>query len=121
MGDKKILVVDDEAAILDFLESLLVEEGYEVKTTTGHAALNLAQIYRPDLILLDVMMPSVNGLEVSEALKANRGTRDIPVILMSASKGLIEALKSSHQVEGTLEKPFTIEYVLERINQLFDK
>ncbi|HEX2913776.1 MAG TPA: response regulator [Chloroflexia bacterium] len=120
MNKHKILVVDDEIAIQDFINNLLVQENYVVETCDGNGALKIAQSFQPDLVLLDVMMPAINGIEISNKLKSNPVTKNIPVILMSGSRGLIEAPERSNQVEGTLEKPFTIESLLECINRFFD-
>jgi CheY-like chemotaxis protein len=82
---KKILVVDDEDDIRRFLELVLGEKGYEVLTaSSGEEALTRVQGVRPDLVLLDIMMPGLDGWEVLELLKRDPATADIPVAILSA-------------------------------------
>jgi two-component system phosphate regulon response regulator PhoB len=81
----KILVVEDEADILDVLEYTLSREGYRVLSTRdGADAIELAQQEAPRLILLDLMLPGLDGLEVCRKLKSDAVTRDIPVIMVTA-------------------------------------
>jgi DNA-binding response OmpR family regulator len=86
MADKKkILLADDEEDIKAVVTLFLESKGYQVITAfDGLAALDLARSESPDLILLDVMMPVVNGFEVCTRLKADDATRDIPVVMLSA-------------------------------------
>ncbi len=80
----KILVVDDEAAIREYENALLVELGHEVITASdGVEAVRLAQEQQPDLILLDIMMPEMSGIEVCEQLRADPRTRHIRIIVVS--------------------------------------
>ena len=79
-----ILVVDDDPAVVELLRRTLTKEGYQVRTATdGRDALGIARELRPRLITLDVMMPSMDGWSVLAALKADRSTRDIPVVMVS--------------------------------------
>src|SRR5262249_1269770 len=80
----KILVVDDEVKNVKLLEALLLPRGYEVVTAfNGEEALRQVQQERPDLILLDIMMPVMDGFEVCKILKDNADTRLIPVVIMT--------------------------------------
>ena len=80
-----ILVADDDPVILSLLEVNFEMEGYTVITAAdGAEALARAQDSRPDLVILDVMMPKLTGHEVAEAMKADRATSDIPIIFVSA-------------------------------------
>jgi DNA-binding response OmpR family regulator len=115
---RKILVVDDEEDILHFLEMVLSEKGYEVVTATGgHQALTRAQIERPDLVLLDVMMPQMDGWEVLKLLRADEGTAHIPVAMLSART---EAKDRVHGLqEGAIDyicKPFSLQELLGKID-----
>jgi len=86
---KKILIVDDEDDILHFLDLVLREKGYDVATASGgHEALTKAQLERPDLVLLDIMMPGRDGYEVCKILKADQATRAIPVIILTAEESV---------------------------------
>ncbi|HEY9297897.1 MAG TPA: response regulator, partial [Phormidium sp.] len=117
----KILVVDDQPSNLRFLSDVLNKEGYSVKRAiSGELALNFAIASPPDLILLDIMMPEMNGYEVCRRLKANPQTKDIPVIFLSVLDQVYEKVKA-FRVGGIdyITKPFQVEEVLARIeNQL---
>jgi len=113
----KILIVDDTSANIDVLLRLLSEEGFEISTAmTGEAALTLVEKNRPDLILLDVMMPGVDGFETCKRLKTNPHTRDIPVIFVTARTEL-EDIVCGFEIGGVdyVTKPFKREEVLSRI------
>src|SRR5947209_1445511 len=82
---EKILLVDDVPANLAVLTSALEPHGYEIlAASNGAAALKVAVRARPDLILLDILMPELNGLETCRRLKQDEATRDIPVIFITA-------------------------------------
>jgi CheY-like chemotaxis protein len=82
---KKILLADDEEDIKSVVTLFLQSKGYEIITAyDGLSALDMARTEKPDLILLDVMMPVVNGYEVCSRLKADEELRDIPVVMLSA-------------------------------------
>jgi len=81
----RILVVDDEEDILELVRYNLVGEGFDViPAETGEQALKIAGNEHPDLILLDLMLPGINGIEVAKRLKNNVRTRDIPIIMLTA-------------------------------------
>ena len=112
-----ILIVDDTIENLKLLSSMLAEGGYNVrKATTGQMALKAAQSLPPDLILLDIMMPDLNGYEVCKQLKAHPDTSEIPIIFLSA---LDSAFDKVAAFEGGcadyISKPFQIEEVLIRV------
>ncbi len=118
---KDILIVDDMPDNLRLLSTMLTSYGYHVrKAINGHLALQGAQISPPDLILLDINMPQMNGYEVCEQLKLSENTKDIPVIFISALDDVLEKVKA-FQVGGVdyITKPFQVEEVLARVqNQL---
>jgi DNA-binding response OmpR family regulator len=81
----KILVVDDEPSIVKLVEATLASRGYEIfKAYDGQEAIVEAKLHKPDLILLDVMMPHMDGKEARKRLKADPATKDIPVIHLTA-------------------------------------
>jgi DNA-binding response OmpR family regulator len=81
----KILIAEDEPNIVLSLEFLLKEAGYEVAVAgDGPEAIRLAGTLRPDLVVLDLMLPSVNGFEVCRWIRSNPGTRDIKVVMLTA-------------------------------------
>lgn len=86
MDNPKILVVDDEPDVVALLERTLKSEGFDVITAyDGIAALDLVSTERPDLIILDIMMPMMSGYEVCEQIKANPQTQYIPVVCLSSA------------------------------------
>lgn len=86
MARKKILLADDEEDVRDIVRMFLEGEGYEVVTAyDGLEALSMVETENPDLILLDVMMPVMSGIEVARRLRGNHATSQIPVIMLSAA------------------------------------
>ncbi len=81
---KKILIVDDDADTLTVMEAILLNAGYNViKTTSGREAVGLAQTGQPDMILLDIKKPDMDGVKTTDDLKGNQSTRDIPIAYLS--------------------------------------
>ena len=124
MGDQRttffkgnILVVDDTPTSLRALSEVLAREGHQVRAvTSGARALQAARARLPDLILLDIMMPEMDGYEVCESLKADERTRDIPVIFISALDATDDKIKG-FAVGGVdfVVKPFQIDEVRARV------
>ena len=117
----KILVVDDKPDNLRLLSQTLNQEGYEVRCViNGHMALRVVNSILPDIILLDVMMPELNGYQVCTKLKENEVTKNIPVIFLSANNDTIDKVQAFNAgAADYIGKPFQIEEVLLRIkNQL---
>jgi len=120
MSKGRILVVDDEIYIVHILDFSLGMEGYEVITALdGEQALEKLKTEKPDLIVLDIMMPKLDGYEVCKAIKSSPETRHIPVILLSA-KGRNVDQKMGFDVgaDDYITKPFSPRKLVERINQL---
>ena len=85
MSSKQVLIVDDDAAILEMIAELLSYEGYKVVTySEGRRAVAFARSILPALILLDLMMPEMDGFEVVEALREREGWRSIPIVVVTA-------------------------------------
>jgi len=109
MTSKQILVIDDEDDIRQLIQTCLeIMGGWEVLTaTSGNQGLFLAQSSQPDAILLDVMMPDMDGLTTFQKLQANQITKHIPVILLTArGRSNNEPLFSNLGVKGIISKPF---------------
>jgi DNA-binding response OmpR family regulator len=120
MAKGKILVVDDEIYIVHILDFSLGMEGYSVVTALdGEQALEKARAEKPDLIVLDIMMPKLDGYETCKRLKADDATRAIPVILLSA-KGRNVDQKVGFEVgaDDYITKPFSPRKLVERINAI---
>jgi len=117
MENKTILVVDDTIANLDILVGLLSE--YDViDTASGREALDIVEEEKVDLILLDIMMPDINGYEVCKKLKSNASTKDIPVVFITA-KTDEKSIERAYSVGGSdyVTKPFRPKELLARINR----
>jgi DNA-binding response OmpR family regulator len=109
----KLLIVDDEVAILEALTDILSVEGYEVATAAnGAEGLKRAGEERPDLILLDLMMPVMDGQEMLRRLKESTDLRTIPVVVMSAGR----VSKSELQGSRFLAKPFELDDLLDTVS-----
>jgi len=117
MTDKTILIVDDERHILTMLEMNMKARGYKSLTAErGDHALDLALTGEPDLILLDVMLPGMDGVEVCRRLKGDERTKRIPVLMVSAKsegKDKISGLESG--ADDYITKPFNLEELFLRI------
>ena len=112
-----ILIVDDTPANLRLLSQMLHDQGYQVRPVPdGRLALAAAQARPPDLILLDIRMPEMNGYQVCKQLKADNNTMDIPIIFISALDDIQDKMKA-FKVGGVdyITKPFHIEEVLARV------
>jgi DNA-binding response OmpR family regulator len=118
---KKILVVDDEDDNLNFLELVLGEKGFDVVTASGgQEALTKAQLERPDLVLLDIMMPQMDGWEVLKLLRVDEETAEIPVAMLSARTEARDRVQGLQ--EGATDyicKPFSLQELLGKIEAIF--
>jgi DNA-binding response OmpR family regulator len=117
MADK-ILVVDDELEIRDLLSKFLTEEGYEViVASNGEEAIKLAERENPQVILLDIMMPGMDGIETCKRLKAEEKTRFIPVIIATVLwDTYVEAIEAG--AEDFVTKPFHLAELSFRVQSI---
>jgi len=117
MGKERILAVDDEADILDLLRYNLKREGYDVLTVgSGEDCLDCAEKMHPDLILLDLMLPGIDGLSACRMLKENSKTKHIPVIMLTA-KGEESDIVTGLELgaDDYIPKPFSSRVLCARI------
>jgi len=122
MAAKKILVVDDESHIRQLIEQTLIKAKYNVITAEdGKEALDKMVSERPDLIILDIMMPYYDGYEVLQTLRRYPSTRNLPVIILTA-KNNDEDVFSAWQagVSSYLMKPFNPTELLTYVKKIFD-
>lgn len=116
--DTKILIVDDVQLNLDLMKEILSEKGYQVATAiNGKSAIAKAKAHKFDLILLDLVMPDIDGFEVCSILKSNALTQDIPVIFLTAAKENNNITKGFNLgAVDYIPKPFSKEELLARVN-----
>ena len=121
MPKSRILVIDDEAAIRDSLKMTLEYEGYEfVGAATGQEGLSLAERETPDLVLLDVKMPGMDGLEVLDRLRAMNDA--LPVVVISGHGTISTAVEATKKgAFDFVEKPFASERVLVILRNALDQ
>ena len=113
-----VLIVDDTLANLQLLTSILKEDGYKVRpATSGAMALQAIVQKLPDLILLDIKMPEMNGYEVCEELKRHDRTKDIPIIFISALSDIADKVRAFNVgAVDYINKPFQFEEVKARVS-----
>ena len=120
---KKILIIDDEPQILLVSAARLKANGYAVVTApSGEQGLKKAQEEIPDLVLLDYVMPEMDGEEVLDRLKKDPVTRHIPVIMFTADTKRVKVGEfQTHGATGCLYKPFLPEEILVKVQEVFGK
>jgi DNA-binding response OmpR family regulator len=117
---KTILIVDDEPNIVLSLEFLMKREGFEVQTAgDGQAAIEMLAARRPDLMILDVMMPRKNGFEVCKEVRADPALSGLPIILLSAKGREVEIAKGlSLGADAYITKPFSTHELVARVKEI---
>lgn len=118
----KIMIVDDEPSVRATLKILLTKKGFEVsEATNADEAWNKIRIKKPDLILLDVMMPGMKPVDFIKRIKDNAMLKTIKIIYVTAVMGAKESTKDQEGVVATIEKPFKNEILLAEINKALGK
>ncbi len=120
LANKRILVCDDDPVVRQLLQVNLELEGSEVLLSEdGEMGVRVAQSERPDLIILDVMMPGMDGYEVCEKLRKLEATRDIPIVFLSAMTGKADIEKGKMcGVTRYLTKPFDSEQLIDALDEV---
>ena len=113
---KKILVADDDPAILDSIKMILELEGYEVVTTVNGATVPSLLKNKPDLLLLDIWMSGQDGKDICRTLKADKATKNIPIIMVSASRDVAASAKEAG-ADDFLTKPFEMDDLLAKVKK----
>jgi len=117
---KKILFVEDESALQKTFGDILKQEGYEmISALDGEAGLSLAKTEKPDLILLDLVLPKMHGFEVLKSLKEDTETKDIPIIVLTnlESTGDVEKALELGATTYLVKADYTLEEVLSKIQK----
>ena len=117
---KKIFIADDESGFVSTLRTRLEFEGFEITTAPdGKAALELIPQEMPDLVLLDIMMPAVNGYQVCRELKGNEDTSSIPILMLTAKSQESDKLWGKEAgADDYVTKPFDMGDLIEKIREL---
>ena len=122
---KSILCIEDESEMIDLIRLILSRRGFNViGAMGGEAGLEkLRQEPLPDLVLLDLMMPDVDGWEVYQQMKADKKTTDIPVIIITAKAQRIDKVLGLHiaKVDDYISKPFSPQDLLDSVDKVFAK
>jgi two-component system, OmpR family, response regulator MprA len=117
---RKLLVVDDEESIVELIRVGMQYEGFRVEQIgTGYGALDIAQRFRPDVIVLDILLPDLDGMEVCRRLRSTESTADMPILMLTARdevKDRVAGLESG--ADDYLVKPFKFEELLARVRAL---
>jgi len=117
---KRILFIEDESALQKTFGDILREEGYEmISALDGEIGLRLAKKKKPDLILLDLILPKIHGFEVLKRLKDNEETKDIPIIVLTNLEGIGDIDKALELGATTylVKAQYTLEEVVEKIKK----
>ncbi len=119
---KKILIVDDEPNIIVPLEFLMEQNNYDVRVAeTGEQALEIIADYAPDLILLDIMLPGIDGYEVCQKIRKNPRFKHTKIIFLSAMARSIDVAKGMELAAEYITKPFSTADVVEKIKLLLER
>lgn len=126
MGDsvKKLVYIEDEPGMIDLVELILSRRGFEVHGAHGgHEGLEVVRRELPDLVLLDLMMPDLDGWEVYQQMKSDESTRHIPVIVVTAKAQNIDKVLGLHiaKVEDYIAKPFSPQDLLDSVEKVLAK
>jgi len=117
MMRKRILVIDDDSAICDILKDALTDANFEVKVQTSAANIfDVIKDFRPNLLIIDYILPDINGGEICHQIKSNQVTKHIPIIMYTAYPRVLHSL-GNYGWDLFIEKPFDLWSLIEKINQ----
>ena len=117
---KKILVVDDEEDIAELVRYNLMSEGYDITCAgSGEEAVRLVESKPFDLLVLDLMLPGINGINVAKKLRADQKTRHIPIIMLTAKSEEADIVKGLELADDYITKPFSPKILCARVNAVF--
>ena len=118
----RVLIVDDERDVVELVKFLLERDGHQVyEAFNGREALEVVASSNPDLIVLDIMMPEMDGYTVNARLMENDATRRIPVIILTAKGQMRDVFQMASNVVMYMEKPFDPKHLREKIQDILSK
>lgn len=118
---RRVVCVEDEPEMIDLIKLILSRKGFEVLGANGGAeGLKIIRESKPDLVLLDLMMPEMDGWQVYQQLKADESTQDIPVIVVTAKAQNIDKVLGLHiaKVDDYIPKPFSLQELVDRVEEV---
>ena len=118
---KKVMVVDDDSDVIYTVKECLKDYYNVVGFESGKEFFRKLELEIPDIILLDIMMPEMDGWQVIKRLKDNESLKDIPILIVSALKDNVVRNAGGFYAEEVIEKPFSREEILDKINSILDK
>jgi two-component system alkaline phosphatase synthesis response regulator PhoP len=122
MGKKRILIADDEMGVRLTVGRMLDKDYLVLEATNGEEAVEIAKVQKPDLILMDLIMPKMDGYTACSVIKADQATKGIPVVILTAvGHGLNKKFAMEMGAEGYVTKPFNIQELKDVITSLLDK
>ena len=119
---KRILCIEDDPEMIDLIRLILGRRGFEVMGASGgNAGIKAVREQLPDLVLLDLMMPDMDGWEVYQQMKASESTRNIPVIVVTAKAQNIDKVLGLHiaKVDDYISKPFSPQELMNSVEKIF--
>jgi DNA-binding response OmpR family regulator len=123
MNKANILIIDDESDIVELLKYNLAKEGYYVEFAfNGFDGIKIAEALKPDIVILDLMLPDINGYEVCKRIKQNQDLSDVPVIFLSAKQEEVDKILGFEAgAEDYIMKPFSINELLARVRTILKR
>ena len=117
---KKVLIVDDEAVLVETVALLLKHQGYQVlRACDGSQALKVVEEQKPDLVIADLVMPNMDGLQLLEWVRDRRSLDGVKYMLMTVKESVLEPLKRHHtEADEYMSKPFDKGQLLEKVKKL---
>lgn len=114
--NKKILIVDDNELIVEVMSYILINSGYEVSSLpNGYHVIEEIKSTHPDLLIIDAIMPGMDGRDICKILKLNKATKDLPVIICSSEDNLDAALTQDGAPNDVLHKPFDMNALINKV------
>jgi len=114
--NKKILIVDDNELIVEVMSYILINSGYEVSSLpNGYHVIEEVKSTHPDLLIIDAIMPGMDGRDICKILKLNKDTKDLPVIICSSEDNLDAALRQDGAPNDVLHKPFDMNALINKV------